>query len=192
MLHALVFWPRGMWHLGSLSRDQSHTPCIGRQSLWISREIPKRKHFDLHYFHWLFSHLDGQFLKHFNCSIVFLTLLLASAMQQCDSATRETHPRPLSHPGPLHPAPPGCHSARAGLPGPLQRPPTGRPSYRRPPCQSCSSVHPIFSFLHCVQSLLSVSASLFLPSIKLPYALAIPLQALWENRNWNRHIPQCS
>ena len=31
-----------MWHLSSLTRDQTDTPCIGRQSLnhWTTREVP--------------------------------------------------------------------------------------------------------------------------------------------------------
>ena len=35
-------WPRGMWDLSSLTRDPTHTPCIGRQSLnhWTTREVP--------------------------------------------------------------------------------------------------------------------------------------------------------
>jgi len=38
----LVYWPRGMWHLSSLFRDQTCTPCIGRQSFnhWTIREAP--------------------------------------------------------------------------------------------------------------------------------------------------------
>ena len=37
----LVFWPRGMWDLSSPTRDQTHTSCIGRQSLnhWTAREV---------------------------------------------------------------------------------------------------------------------------------------------------------
>ena len=36
------FWPRGMWDLSSLTRDGTHTPCLGRQSLnhWTAREVP--------------------------------------------------------------------------------------------------------------------------------------------------------
>ena len=43
LLYVLVFWPHGMWGLSSQTRDQIHTPCIGRQSLnhWITREVPK-------------------------------------------------------------------------------------------------------------------------------------------------------
>ena len=39
----LVFWPRGMWDLSSLTRDQTCTPCIGRWSLnhWTTREVPR-------------------------------------------------------------------------------------------------------------------------------------------------------
>ena len=38
----LVFWPWGICDLGSPTRDQTHTPCIGRQSLnhWTTREVP--------------------------------------------------------------------------------------------------------------------------------------------------------
>ena len=37
-----VFWLRGMWDLNSLTRDQTCTPCIGRQGLnhWTTREVP--------------------------------------------------------------------------------------------------------------------------------------------------------
>ena len=36
------FWPRGLWHLSSLTRDWTHTPCIWRWSLnhWTTREVP--------------------------------------------------------------------------------------------------------------------------------------------------------
>ena len=29
----MVFWPPGLWEFSSPIRDQTHTPCIGRQSL---------------------------------------------------------------------------------------------------------------------------------------------------------------
>ena len=34
---------QGMWDLSSLTRDQTCTPCLGRQSLnhWTTRELPK-------------------------------------------------------------------------------------------------------------------------------------------------------
>ena len=37
----LVFWSWGIWDLSSQTRDQTHTPCIGRQSLnhWTTREV---------------------------------------------------------------------------------------------------------------------------------------------------------
>ena len=37
------FWPQGMWDISSPTRDQTHTPCIGRQSLnhWTAREVPR-------------------------------------------------------------------------------------------------------------------------------------------------------
>ena len=37
-----MFWFFGLWDLSSLTRDQTHTLCIGRQSLnhWTSREVP--------------------------------------------------------------------------------------------------------------------------------------------------------
>ena len=37
-----VFWPHSMWDLTSLTVDQTHTPCIERQSLnpWAAREVP--------------------------------------------------------------------------------------------------------------------------------------------------------
>ena len=35
------FWPWGMWYLSSLIRDQTHTPCMRRQSFkhWTTREV---------------------------------------------------------------------------------------------------------------------------------------------------------
>ena len=33
LFYALVFWPWGMWDLCSPARDQTHTSCLGRQSL---------------------------------------------------------------------------------------------------------------------------------------------------------------
>ena len=115
MFPALVFWLRGMWDLGSLFRDQSHTPCLEKQNLdyWISREVPKSKYFDLHYFHWLFSHLDGQ-LKKNNCRIICFTLLCGF----CHITVWISHkyvyiPSLLNHPltFPLHSTPLGCHRA---------------------------------------------------------------------------------
>ena len=37
-----VFWPQGMWDRSFSTRDQTGTPCIGRQSLkrWTTREVP--------------------------------------------------------------------------------------------------------------------------------------------------------
>ena len=42
LFYVLVFWPQGMWGFGSLTRDGTHTPCIGRRSLnhWTTREVP--------------------------------------------------------------------------------------------------------------------------------------------------------
>ena len=42
LLLLYVFWPRGMWDLSSLTRDQTCMPCIGRWSpnLWTTREVP--------------------------------------------------------------------------------------------------------------------------------------------------------
>ena len=36
------FWSWGMWCLSSLTRDWTHTPCIGRWNLnhWTTREVP--------------------------------------------------------------------------------------------------------------------------------------------------------
>ena len=37
-----------MWDLSSLTRDQTHVPCIGRQILnhWTTREVPVKVIFD--------------------------------------------------------------------------------------------------------------------------------------------------
>ena len=42
LFYVLVFWPRGLWHLSSLTRDRTHTPWIWRWSLnhWTTREVP--------------------------------------------------------------------------------------------------------------------------------------------------------
>ena len=42
LFYVLVSWPRGMWDPSSSTRDQTHTPCIERQSLnhWTAREVP--------------------------------------------------------------------------------------------------------------------------------------------------------
>ena len=44
LFYVLVFWPRGMWDLGSPTRDQTRIWCIGRQSLdhCTAREVPRR------------------------------------------------------------------------------------------------------------------------------------------------------
>ena len=36
------FWPGGMWDLSSWTRNQTHTPFTGRQSLnhWTTKEVP--------------------------------------------------------------------------------------------------------------------------------------------------------
>ena len=45
LFYFLAFWPRGMRNLNSLTKDWTHTPCIGRWSLnyKTAREIPKIK-----------------------------------------------------------------------------------------------------------------------------------------------------
>jgi hypothetical protein len=42
LFYVTVFWPRGMWDLSPPTRDQTHTPCIERQSPnhWAAREVP--------------------------------------------------------------------------------------------------------------------------------------------------------
>ena len=42
LFHVLVFWPWGMWDLGSPTRDWTCNPCTGRRSLnhWTVREVP--------------------------------------------------------------------------------------------------------------------------------------------------------
>ena len=42
LFHIVIFWPQGMWDLGSPSRDGTWTPCIGRRSLnhWTTRDVP--------------------------------------------------------------------------------------------------------------------------------------------------------
>ena len=42
LFYVLVFWPQVMWNLTSPTGDQTHLPCVGRQSLnyWITREVP--------------------------------------------------------------------------------------------------------------------------------------------------------
>ena len=53
LFYVLDFWPQGVWDLGSLTRDWTHTPCIGRQRLnhWITREVPSvfHLHFEMPY-----------------------------------------------------------------------------------------------------------------------------------------------
>ena len=43
LFYILVFWPRGMQELRSLTRDRTCTSCTERQSLnkWTTREVPK-------------------------------------------------------------------------------------------------------------------------------------------------------
>ena len=43
LFYVLVFWLQGMWGLSSLTRDGTHTSCIGRWSLnhWTAREVPR-------------------------------------------------------------------------------------------------------------------------------------------------------
>ena len=37
-----MFWLVGMWDLRSSTRDQTHTPCTGKESLnhWAVKEVP--------------------------------------------------------------------------------------------------------------------------------------------------------
>ena len=39
-----LLWPVGPWDLSSLAREQTRTPCVGRQSLnpRMSREVPRK------------------------------------------------------------------------------------------------------------------------------------------------------
>ena len=65
LFYVLIFWLWDMWDLSSLTRDQTHTLCIERQSLnlWISREVPLlfptafRKYFSLWSFNSVFLSL---------------------------------------------------------------------------------------------------------------------------------------
>ena len=40
LFDVLVFWPQGIWDLSSPTGDQTCPPCLGRQSLNHSREVP--------------------------------------------------------------------------------------------------------------------------------------------------------
>ena len=42
LFYVLAFWLQGLWDLTSSTRDQTHIPCIERQSHhhWTTREIP--------------------------------------------------------------------------------------------------------------------------------------------------------
>ena len=42
LFYVLFFWPRGMWDLSPLIRDQTCIPCIGRRGLnpWTARQVP--------------------------------------------------------------------------------------------------------------------------------------------------------
>ena len=44
LFYVLVFWPQGMWNLNSPTRDQTHTPCVGRRNLnhWTAQDVPGR------------------------------------------------------------------------------------------------------------------------------------------------------
>ena len=43
LLSYFFFWPSGMWYFSFPTRDQTHTSCIGRQSLnhCTAREVPR-------------------------------------------------------------------------------------------------------------------------------------------------------
>ena len=43
LFYVSVLWPWGTWDLSSLTRDRTHTSCIGRWRLnhWTAREVPK-------------------------------------------------------------------------------------------------------------------------------------------------------
>ena len=50
LFYVLVFWPRGMWDLSSMTRSQTCTPCIGRGGLnhWATREVARIYLTELH------------------------------------------------------------------------------------------------------------------------------------------------
>ena len=41
LFYVLGFWPQGMWDLISLTKDRTHTHCIGKRSLnhWTTRKV---------------------------------------------------------------------------------------------------------------------------------------------------------
>ena len=44
LFYVFLSWPQGLWDLNSPTRDQTHTPCIGRCGLnhWTAREVPSQ------------------------------------------------------------------------------------------------------------------------------------------------------
>ena len=45
LFYVLVFWPRGLQDLSSLTRDRTYTSCIRSLNHWTSGEVPQRPHF---------------------------------------------------------------------------------------------------------------------------------------------------
>ena len=79
LFYVLVFWPRGMWDLSSLTRDQTCTPCLGRQSLKqrTTGEVPK---------HFLTWHQPSWFFQEFIALLCLLCLFVISPTPQFWSA----------------------------------------------------------------------------------------------------------
>ena len=44
LFYVFLSWPQGLWDLNSPTRDQTHTPCMGRCSRnhWTAREVPSQ------------------------------------------------------------------------------------------------------------------------------------------------------
>ena len=59
LFYDLVFWLQGVWNLGSLTRDQTLSPCSGRGGLNLcdTREVLRPVHFKQNISNTLFSEL---------------------------------------------------------------------------------------------------------------------------------------
>ena len=100
LLYVLTFWPPGKWDLSSLTKDQTHSLCLGRQSLnhWSTREIPVISFLLL----FLQSHVGFCHTTRINHSYPFSLSLLSLPPLPLSRPSRSSHGTRL---GPL------CHIA---------------------------------------------------------------------------------
>ena len=92
VFYVLLFWPQGIWELSSSTKDRTHTPCVGRQSLshWPTRGDPQKIKSEGRKTH-------SAYLPILRCRWVYCSHVSSGASVLSDSATLRTvvHQAPL-------------------------------------------------------------------------------------------------